>query len=64
MNVLAFAKSVGNAWRWRIVDYSGNTVEESSATFATIGEAVTAGAQRLGEHTDRARQTLVWPAGY
>jgi hypothetical protein len=64
MNVLAFARSAGDAWRWRIVDYNSHTVEESSATFPTIAAAVAAGAQRLREHTDRDVERQVWPPGH
>ena len=63
MNVLAFAKAGGDAWRWRIVDYNSDTVEESSGTFTTIAEAVAAGTKRLREHTDRDVQRQVWLPG-
>ena len=64
MNVLAFAKSAGDAWRWRIVDYNSHTVEESSGTFTTIAEAVAAGTERLREHTNRDVQRHVWLPGH
>ena len=63
MNVLAFAGAAPKAWRWRIVDYNRQVVEESSATFSTIAEAVAAGTERLEEHTERDRRRLIWPAG-
>jgi hypothetical protein len=63
MNVLAFTGAAAHAWRWRIVDYNRQVVEESSATFSTIAEAMAAGAERLEEHTERDRRRLVWPAG-
>jgi hypothetical protein len=34
-------------WRWRIVNYAGEVVEESRETFATIASAVEHGSQRL-----------------
>ena len=61
MNVLAFSTSTTNEWRWRIVDYNSQTVEESSATFSTIADAVAAGAKRLQQQADRDRQRPVWP---
>jgi hypothetical protein len=64
VNVLAFAKSATHAWRWRIVDYNSQVLEESSATFPTIGEAMAAGTERLEEHTERDRRRLVWPRGH
>ena len=64
MNVLAFAKSAGAAWRWRIVDYNSHTVEESSATFTTIAEAVAAGTERLREHAARDAQRHEWLPGH
>jgi hypothetical protein len=48
MNVLAFSSPASPAWRWRIVDYAGQTVVESSETFPTIAAAVSAGHQHLG----------------
>lgn len=36
-------------WRWRIVNYAGETIEESRRTFPTIARAVEAGSKRLKE---------------
>lgn len=47
MNVIAFSTPRRPDWRWRIVNYAGETVEESDATFATISRAVQEGAKRL-----------------
>ncbi len=47
MQVIAVATRTNAEWRWRIVNYAGEMVEESSAAFATIGDAVTAGSKRL-----------------
>jgi hypothetical protein len=55
VNVVAFSTPRRPNWRWRIVNYAGEIVEESEATFPTIGGAVAEGAKRL-EHmnaTDR-----------
>jgi len=34
-------------WRWRIVNYAGEVIEESSETFVTIASAVAQGTKRL-----------------
>jgi hypothetical protein len=47
MQVIAFTTSTRPQWRWRIVDYAGAMVEESSNVFPTIAAAVGAGAERL-----------------
>jgi hypothetical protein len=53
MNVLAVSAPGHPNWRWRIVGYYGEMVEESSASFPTIAEAVAEGRERLQRHTDR-----------
>ncbi|HEY2996082.1 MAG TPA: hypothetical protein VGM22_24990 [Methylomirabilota bacterium] len=47
MNVLAVSTPHSPDWRWRIVDYVGATVAESPGGFASIAEAVAAGAVHL-----------------
>jgi hypothetical protein len=47
VNVIAFSTPRRPGWRWRIVNYAGETVEESEASFATISGAVVEGAKRL-----------------
>jgi hypothetical protein len=47
MQVIAFTTATRPQWRWRIVDYAGATVEESSNVFPTIAAAVAVGAERL-----------------
>ena len=57
MQVVAFASPAHPDWRWRIVNYAGEVVEESSRAFplqevpfcghATIAAAVAVGAERL-----------------
>lgn len=49
MQVVAIRTPMRPDWRWRIVNYSGEMVEESHATFPTIAVAVTEGAARLQE---------------
>jgi hypothetical protein len=47
MNVVAFSSPSSPEWRWRVVNYNGETVAESSMTFPTIAGAVSAGHQHL-----------------
>jgi len=49
MQVVAFAIPASDGWRWRIVDYAGEIVQESQPAFPTIGEAVAQGKKRLAE---------------
>ena len=53
MNVVAFSTPSQPDWRWRIVNYGGEMVEESSKGFATIALAVAEGNERLRTHADR-----------
>ena len=39
----------GGSWRWRIVNYAGEVVEESRETFPTIASAVEQGSKRLAQ---------------
>jgi hypothetical protein len=47
VQVIAFSTVARPEWRWRIVDYAGETVEESTSVFATIAAAVGAGNAHL-----------------
>lgn len=49
MQVVAFSTPPSRVWRWRIVNYSGETVEESRETFPAIAPAVAGGGRRLVE---------------
>jgi hypothetical protein len=49
MQVTAFSTPMDPAWRWRIVNYAGETLEESRETFPTIASAVAQGTKRLLE---------------
>lgn len=49
MQVVAFSTPSRPDWRWRIVDYSGDMVEESYRTFPSIGTAVVDGTRRMHE---------------
>jgi hypothetical protein len=53
MNVIAVSTPGRPNWRWRIVDYHGETVEESYTSLPTIAEAVAEGNERLRHHADR-----------
>jgi hypothetical protein len=48
VTVVAFSTPAVRDWRWRIVDYAGDTIAESDQTFGTIAAAVTAGERHLG----------------
>ncbi len=61
MQVIAFASPVRPEWRWRIVNYAGEMVEESFTTFPTIAVAVARGTQRLEEMNATDRSTRVNP---
>jgi hypothetical protein len=51
MNVVPISVPSSGEWRWRIVDYSGQMLEESAGTFPSIDSAVADGVARM-----RARQ--------
>jgi hypothetical protein len=47
MQVAAFAKENDRGWRWRIVNYAGEVIEESNDIFVSIAAAVAQGSARL-----------------
>lgn len=47
MQVVAFSIPPDSAWRWRIVNYAGELVEESREKFPTIASAIEHGSKRL-----------------
>ena len=49
MQVFAFSTPKRPDWRWRIVSYAGEMVEESFQTFPSIAVAVTEGTRRMNE---------------
>jgi hypothetical protein len=61
MQVVAFATPTNPEWRWRIVNYSGEVVEESSGSFGTIAVALALGTQRLHDMDTRDLSTRVNP---
>jgi hypothetical protein len=49
MQVTAFSIPARPDWRWRIVNYAGQIIEESREFFPTISAAVAKGTERLVE---------------
>jgi hypothetical protein len=49
MHVIAFSSPSRPAWRWRLISYAGDIVEESRDVFRSIAEAIGAGAVRSEE---------------
>jgi hypothetical protein len=49
VQVVAFSTPSRPEWRWRIVNYAGEMVEESYETFASIALATTEGRRRMNE---------------
>jgi hypothetical protein len=47
MQVIAVARPGSTVWRWRIVSYAGDLVEESADSFPTIAVAIAQGARRM-----------------
>jgi hypothetical protein len=47
MTVVAVSVPGQPGWRWRIVDYHGETVEESDAIYGTMALALAEGRERL-----------------
>jgi hypothetical protein len=49
VQITAFSVPAHPGWRWRLVNYAGEMVEESHQTFETIGRAVADGKERLAQ---------------
>jgi hypothetical protein len=67
MQVTAISTPRYPEWRWRITDYSRETVAESKAGFPSIAAAVAAGKERLVRMSviDRSDSTpRAWPARF
>ena len=47
MQVTAFSTPTHPDWRWRIVNYAGEIIEESRGSFPSIAAALTTGSQRM-----------------
>jgi hypothetical protein len=65
MQVAAVATAQDRGWRWRIVNYAGEMIEESNDVFATIAAAVARGSERLValNVVDRSEQSRSWRRG-
>jgi hypothetical protein len=58
LQVVAFSTPSCPEWRWRLVNYAGDVVEESSQTFASIASAITVGTLRMNDlDADDTRRT-------
>jgi hypothetical protein len=62
VQVTAFSTPAAPDWRWRIVNYAGEVVEESHEVFPTISAAVASGTARLVELNvvDRSMPSRNW----
>ena len=49
MQVVAVSTPLRPDWRWRIVNYAGEIIEESHETFPSIAAAVREGGRRIHE---------------
>jgi len=47
VQVLAFSTPEAPLWRWRIINYAGELIEESREAFPTIAAALAQGSKRL-----------------
>jgi hypothetical protein len=47
MHVAAFNTPKDSAWRWRIINYAGETIAESRDRFPSIRAALAQGTQKL-----------------
>jgi hypothetical protein len=61
MQVMAFSTPTHPEWRWRIMDYAGQTIEESRDRFPSISAAVAAGTEQLVRMSEPDRSDLVSP---
>ena len=62
MQVTAFSTPTRPDWRWRIVNYAGETIEESRDVFPTIAAAVARGTEHLTRLNvvDRSAPVRAW----
>ncbi|MBI2218436.1 MAG: hypothetical protein HYU51_14175 [Candidatus Rokubacteria bacterium] len=62
MQVTAFSTPTRPNWRWRIVNYAGEVVEESRDEFGSIAAAVAEGTKRLVQMdaVDRSEPVRHW----
>jgi hypothetical protein len=62
VQVTAFSTPNQPSWRWRIVNYAGEVIEESREVFPTISAAVEKGTKRLVQMNvvDRSERVRTW----
>jgi hypothetical protein len=61
MHVAAFNTPKDPAWRWRIVNYAGDTIAESPDRFPSIGAALAQGTRKLaGMNIIDSSQPMNW----
>jgi len=61
MQVTAFSTPKRPDWRWRIVNYAVETIQESRDTFPTIAAAVARGTQYMSRlREDRSAPARAW----
>ena len=62
MQVAAVTSPRERGWRWRIVNYAGDVLEESTDVFGTIAVAIAQGSAHLAtlNVVDRSEATRVW----
>jgi hypothetical protein len=62
VQVTAFSTPAHPDWRWRIVNYAGEIIEESRDAFPSIAAAVAKGTKRLVEMNivDRSEPVRRW----
>jgi len=61
MTAVAFSVPGESGWRWRIVNDSGETIEESNTVFATLALALDEGRERLRHHAEQSVPLLRRP---
>jgi hypothetical protein len=54
MDIVAVSTRSVPGWRWRMLDYSGQTVEESNRAFDSIDIAIAEGVARMRARTEKA----------
>ena len=47
MHVYAVSTPSAKGWRWRIMNYAGEIIEESPRSYTTVADAVAEGGRRL-----------------
>jgi hypothetical protein len=62
VQVTAFCTPARPDWRWRIVNYAGEIIEESRDSFSSISAAVAKGTERLVQMNvvDRSEPARNW----